>query len=130
MAKKLSLMAKALVIVSAVYADLEISSPRKEAIQRMVKKLKMEPTTAATYHGHCIKRFRTAEQQSALKRVEAGKPVWSAYKANKQGLVTSVGIFTTAKAAKEFNSAFRHSGIVKGVQPVNEPLITKAVKSA
>ncbi len=119
MAKKLSLMQKARTIVIAAYANAKLDNPRKESILIMQKKLRMEPTTAATYHGHCIKHFREVEQTQALARAKTGKPVWSAYKANKQGLVTSVGVFLTCKAAKEFNKAFRHSGTIKGIQDIN-----------
>lgn len=130
MAKKLSLMQKARNIVSAAYANAKFDNPRKESISIMQKKLGMAPTTAATYHGHCIKHFREAEQTAALARAEAGKPVWSAYKSNKKGLVTSVGVFLTSKAAKAFNVSFRHSGTVKGVQGINSPVVVPARKSA
>lgn len=119
-----SKMAIAREIVRAAYENTpEGMKPRQAAIAQMMASEKkgglgMEKTTAATYHAHCITYFREREQEEALKKAEAGKPVWTAFKANKQGKVTSVGIFLTKKAATEFNSAFKHSGVEKGVLEV------------
>lgn len=119
-----SKMAIAREIVRQAYTNTpEGMKPRQAAIVQMMapeKKggLGMEKTTAATYHAHCITYFREQQQEEALKKAEAGKPVWSAFKANKQGKVTSVGVFLTKKAATEFNKDFKHSGVEKGILEV------------
>lgn len=113
---------KARKIVSKIYEDANVSLARKTSIAALISKLKMEKTTAATYHENAIKHFRTIDQAAAEAKAEKGKVVWSSYKVGtgkKSGVVSSVGLFTTRKAAKEFNEHFRHSGVVKGIVEVN-----------
>jgi len=117
-------------IVQAAFANAgPEGTPRKDAIVTMMSPVKdgglgMQKTTASTYFAHCIKFFREQEQAQALAKAEAGKPVYSAYK-TKKGIVTSAGVFLTRKAAAAFNSEFRHDGVVKGVQPLNQPVMAQ-----
>lgn len=100
--------------------EKEGGKPRRDAIQQLMAPTKdgglgMAKTAAATYFAHCITFFREQEQEAAMAKAEKGKPVYSAYKADSKGKVTSVGIFTTQKAAKAFNQEFRHDGVQKGI---------------
>ena len=135
--RKQSKMEKAREIVREEYANSlppsQGGTPRKNAIERLQKSpqaggLGMKPTTAATYHAHCITYFREQEQEAALEKAESGKPVWTAYKTNGQGEITSCGVFLTKKAATQFNNEFYHDGVVKGVQEVGDT-VTKPRKS-
>lgn len=119
---KATKMDKAAVIVASAYADSSIKNPRAHAIAEMMSKLGMEKTTAATYHGHCLRYAREADLAAALEKAEKGKPVYSAVKVNAHDEVTSVGVFLTRKAASEFNSDYRHDGIEKGIVEVGTTL--------
>lgn len=122
-----SLMTAAMTIVMAAYANPEATNPRKDAIDTMQEKLimasgkPMAPTTAATYHALCLKKLLTEQNEAAEEKAAKGKPVWSVFKV-KQGVVTSVGLFTTKKAATAFNKGFRHHGVEKGVVEVGDQI--------
>ena len=125
---KVSKMNLARAIVTAAYTNMDNTNPRNAAIVQMMEKpskggLGMKKTTASTYHGHCIAYFRKIQEVKALEKASNGKPVWSAYKTDNNGLVTSAGLFVTKKAATEFNTNFRHAGVVKGIQKVGKKVI-------
>lgn len=120
-----------LAAVTAAFADKNNESPRDTVVKMCQNELDMKPTTAATYFSNAMRKLLTAEHKAALELLEKNKPVWSAFKANAQNVVTSVGLFTSATSANEFNALYRHSGVVKGVVEVDEVVnVKKSRKTA
>jgi hypothetical protein len=119
-------------IVRNVYASAAPGTKniRKMAREALMSQLGMKGTTAATYVSHAIEHFREQEQAKALDKAEAGKKVWSAVKTDKQGAVTSFGVFMTKKAATEFNATFHHSTVIDGVAETGQIVPVKKTKAA
>ncbi len=119
---KSSKMSKALEILLAVYGDSTVDNKevRKICIQRFVKELKMEKTTASTYLAHVQAHVMNEQREEALKKAEAGKPVFSTYRTgrgNKADIASLAGVFLTKKRATEVNTLLRlpKANIFKGV---------------
>jgi hypothetical protein len=116
--------------VTATFADKSIENPRAVCVKHFMKTFNMKSTTASTYFGNAMRALLKAEAVEAAERVEANKPVWSAYKLNSKSAVTSVGLFTSATAANAFNDLYRHDGTAKGVIEVGTVIESKKAKPA
>lgn len=123
-----SKMDKALTIFKSSFVKpMKDKSARQTAIARFQSKLDMQPTTAATYYGHCMKKVRDQQTNEALAKDAKGGKVWSTIKVS-NSQVTSSGIFFNRKAAVEFNEQYQHDGVVDGVSQKGDTLNNAVLK--
>lgn len=116
---KVTLTALAMEIFRGVYEgtrDNPEMSARQEILHKFENELGMDNANKRqTYYNNCMNKVRQEQQDAALERAEKGKRVWSAFKVGVGNTVTSVGSFTSAKAAKEFNTLYDHHGVYPGL---------------
>lgn len=112
---------------------IEGTSTRQRVLAELATIGLNQPTSRQTYFNNALVKLRNQQAEAAAKALEANKPVWSVVKVDSNNLVSAVGLFTSAKAAKEFNATYEHHAVVPGVveigDPVDERLIKKVAKA-
>jgi hypothetical protein len=114
------------IFVAAFKKPMKDKSPRQTALHHFATKLEMPKTKAATYYSLCMKKVRESQSSESLQ----SKTVHTAVKVDENNIVTSFGHFMDRNAALEFNAAYQHDGIVKGVVAQGDVIDPKRLKTA
>lgn len=118
---KLPLSQIAIQVVSDAWANREEGvSPRQHCLHVFTTQYGMGELMAKTYYRNALVALMNQDAEAVAVAREKGKPVHSVVKVNKDNVVTSVGYFTKATAAKQFNQTFEFHGVVKGAVEVGE----------